>query len=52
MSQLEIPGSSTAHDFAELAEGHRIAMMELSRDEHGVALAFEAQDGVGARRRL
>ena len=45
MSQLEIPGSSTAHDFAELAEGHRNAMMELSRDEHGVALAFEARDG-------
>src|SRR3954449_779031 len=43
--QLEIPGSSTAHDFAELAERHRNAMMELSRDEHGVALAFEGRDG-------
>jgi ATP-dependent helicase/nuclease subunit B len=32
-------------DFAELAIRHREVLMELSRDEHGAALAFEGQPG-------
>ena len=42
---LEPSGSSKHHDFAELAERHRRALLELSRDEHGAALAFEGQQG-------
>ena len=33
------------HDFADLAERHRTMLMELSRDQDGVALAFEGHQG-------
>ena len=33
------------YDFAELAQRHRDVLMALSRDQHGVALAFEGQQG-------
>jgi ATP-dependent helicase/nuclease subunit B len=42
---LESLSASKSYDFAELAERHREILMELSRDEHGVALAFEGQQG-------
>jgi ATP-dependent helicase/nuclease subunit B len=42
---LEKRDSSKPHDFAELAERHRDVLMELSRDEHGVSIAFEGQQG-------
>jgi ATP-dependent helicase/nuclease subunit B len=42
---LESLSSSKAYDFIELAERHRNALLELSRDEHGVALAFDGQHG-------
>ncbi len=45
LSPLESLIVSRPHDFAELAERHRNALIELSRDEHGVALAFEDRDG-------
>ncbi|HZR87311.1 MAG TPA: double-strand break repair protein AddB [Bradyrhizobium sp.] len=34
------------YDFAELAQRHRDMLIELSRDENGVALVFEGQDGL------
>ena len=34
------------HDFAELAARHREILIALSRDESGVAVAFEGQDGL------
>jgi ATP-dependent helicase/nuclease subunit B len=45
LSPLENLVRSKPHDFVELAERHRSALVELTRDEHGVALAFEGQDG-------
>jgi ATP-dependent helicase/nuclease subunit B len=36
---------SKPHDLVELAERHRSALLDLTRDEHGVALAFDGQDG-------
>jgi ATP-dependent helicase/nuclease subunit B len=45
VAPLEDLASPKHHDFAELAERHRRALMELSRDEHGVPLAFEGQQG-------
>jgi ATP-dependent helicase/nuclease subunit B len=45
LSPLEALASSNHRDFAELAERHRRVLMELSRDEHGIALAFEGQQG-------
>jgi ATP-dependent helicase/nuclease subunit B len=34
-----------SYDFIELAKRHRSALMELTRDDHGVTLAFDGQDG-------
>jgi ATP-dependent helicase/nuclease subunit B len=45
LSPLEGLASSNRHDFVELAEHHRRVLMELSRDEHGVALVFEGRQG-------
>jgi ATP-dependent helicase/nuclease subunit B len=45
LSPLESLIASNSYDFAELAERHRNTLIELSRDEHGVALAFEDQQG-------
>jgi ATP-dependent helicase/nuclease subunit B len=44
-SPLESLFSSEPHDFAELAERHREVLMALSRDQHGVATAFEGPQG-------
>jgi ATP-dependent helicase/nuclease subunit B len=39
--------ASKPHDFADLAERHRMVLMELSRDRDGVTLAFEGHQGSG-----
>jgi ATP-dependent helicase/nuclease subunit B len=45
LSPLESLSSSKPYDFAELAKRHRNVLMELSRDQHGVALVFEGPPG-------
>jgi ATP-dependent helicase/nuclease subunit B len=45
VAPLEDLSSSKPYDFAELAERHRNALMALSRDRHGAALAFEGPQG-------
>jgi ATP-dependent helicase/nuclease subunit B len=45
LAPLESLYPAKPYDFAELAIRHREVLMELSRDEHGVALAFEGQPG-------
>jgi ATP-dependent helicase/nuclease subunit B len=45
LAPLESLHAPKPHDFAELAIRHRDVLMELSRDEHGAALAFEGQPG-------
>jgi ATP-dependent helicase/nuclease subunit B len=45
LSPLESLGASKPHDFAELAGCHRDMLMALSCDQHGVAHAFEGQEG-------
>jgi ATP-dependent helicase/nuclease subunit B len=45
LAPLEKRDSSKPSDFAELAARHRDVLIGLSRDEHGVALAFEGQQG-------
>ena len=45
LAPLESLSSSKPYDFAELAARHREVLIELSRDEAGVALAFEASEG-------
>jgi ATP-dependent helicase/nuclease subunit B len=44
---LENLGASKSkpHDFAELAQRHRDVLIELSRDQDGVAVVFEGQPG-------
>jgi ATP-dependent helicase/nuclease subunit B len=42
---LESLSSSKPYDFADLAERHRNALMALSCDPHGVAMAFEGPQG-------
>jgi ATP-dependent helicase/nuclease subunit B len=42
---LESLGPSKPHDFAELAYRHRDMLVELSRDRHGGAGAFEGPEG-------
>ena len=42
---LETLAVSKAYDFADLAKRHHDILMELSRDEHGMALAFEGHQG-------
>src|SRR5262245_23588370 len=46
LAPLEAFSASRPHDFAELAERHREVLVNLSADEHGVAHAFEGQDGL------
>jgi len=46
LAPLEAFPSSRPHDFAELAHRHREVLVSLSTDEHGVAHAFEGQDGL------
>ncbi|MDP3689587.1 double-strand break repair protein AddB [Bradyrhizobium sp.] len=45
LSPLERLSASKPHDFAELAACHRDVLMELSRDPHGVAIAFDGPPG-------
>jgi ATP-dependent helicase/nuclease subunit B len=47
LSPLEsLSSSRLPHDFAELAKRHRDVLIALSRDRHGVALAFEGHQGL------
>jgi ATP-dependent helicase/nuclease subunit B len=46
LAPLASLGSSRPYDFAELAARHREVLIELSRDESGVALAFEEGEGL------
>jgi ATP-dependent helicase/nuclease subunit B len=45
LAPLESLSASKPYDFAELAARHREVLIELSRDEAGVALAFEGTEG-------
>jgi len=45
LTPLESLNSSKPFDFADLAERHREVLTALSRDEHGVAVAFEGPQG-------
>jgi ATP-dependent helicase/nuclease subunit B len=45
LAPLESLSGSRPHDFAELVERHREVAESLSADEHGVATAYEDQDG-------
>jgi ATP-dependent helicase/nuclease subunit B len=45
LAPLENVGGSKPHDFAELAQSHRDALLELSRDQDGVAVVFEGPAG-------
>jgi ATP-dependent helicase/nuclease subunit B len=46
LAPLESLSSSKPYDFAELAKRHRDVLIELSRDQHGVALVFEGHQGL------
>jgi ATP-dependent helicase/nuclease subunit B len=46
LAPLENLGASKPYDFADLAARHREVVLELSRDQHGVAVAFEGQQGL------
>jgi ATP-dependent helicase/nuclease subunit B len=45
LAPLESLSSSRPYDFTEIAERHRLVLTELSRDQHGVAVAFESHQG-------
>ncbi|MDE2330217.1 MAG: double-strand break repair protein AddB [Bradyrhizobium sp.] len=45
IAPLENLAASGQHDFTALAEQHRNVLAELSRDENGVAFAFEGHQG-------
>ena len=45
LSPLESVASSKPHDFTELAQRHREALMALSSDQHGIAVVFEESQG-------
>jgi ATP-dependent helicase/nuclease subunit B len=46
LSPLESIDPSRPHDFSELAERHREILIALSRDENGVAVAFDGHQGL------
>jgi ATP-dependent helicase/nuclease subunit B len=46
LAPLESIDASNPHDFSELAKRHRETLMALSRDENGVAIAFEGHQGL------
>jgi ATP-dependent helicase/nuclease subunit B len=46
LAPLESLSPSRPYDFAELAARHREVLVALSRDENGVALAFEDAEGL------
>jgi len=45
LAPLENLNRSKPYDFAELAQRHRDALIELSRNEHGAAFVFEGPQG-------
>ena len=45
LSPLESVASSKPHDFTELAQRHREALMALSSDQHCIAVVFEESQG-------
>jgi ATP-dependent helicase/nuclease subunit B len=45
LAPLENLGLSKPYDFAQIAARHRDVLMALSRDQHGVAMAFEGSAG-------
>jgi ATP-dependent helicase/nuclease subunit B len=45
LAPLETLDRSRPHDLSELARCHREVLMELSRDRHGAAVAFEDAHG-------
>jgi ATP-dependent helicase/nuclease subunit B len=47
LAPLENLSPSKPYDFANLAQRHRQVMIELSRDPHGAAAAFDGQQGSG-----
>lgn len=46
LAPIESLASSKPYDFAELAHRHREILIELSRDEQGIPLAFEEREGL------
>ncbi|MCA1478411.1 double-strand break repair protein AddB [Bradyrhizobium sp. NBAIM08] len=46
LASIESLPPAKPYDFAELAHRHREIMIELSRDEQGIPLAFEDRDGL------
>ncbi|MBR0824762.1 double-strand break repair protein AddB [Bradyrhizobium manausense] len=46
LAPIENLASSRPYDFAELAYRHREILIALSRDEHGIPLAFEEREGL------
>ncbi|MBR0717238.1 double-strand break repair protein AddB [Bradyrhizobium liaoningense] len=46
LAPIENLASSKPYDFAELAHRHREILIALSRDEHGIPLAFEEREGL------
>ncbi|PWE75825.1 recombinase RecB [Bradyrhizobium sp. SUTN9-2] len=46
LAPIESLPPTKPYDFAELAHRHREIMIELSRDEQGIPLAFEDRDGL------
>ena len=46
LAPIESLAASKSFDFAEIAHRHREIMIELSRDEQGVPLAFEEREGL------
>jgi ATP-dependent helicase/nuclease subunit B len=45
LAPLEALNPSTSNNFAELAERHRNVLIELSRDDDGVAIVFDGSEG-------
>ncbi len=45
LAPLESIDPSGSHDFSELAERHREVLTALSRDDNGIAVAFEGHQG-------
>ncbi|MBC9878051.1 double-strand break repair protein AddB [Bradyrhizobium sp. INPA01-394B] len=46
LAPIEALAASKPFDFAELAHRHREILIELSRDEEGIPLAFEEREGL------
>jgi ATP-dependent helicase/nuclease subunit B len=46
LSPLEGIDPSKPQDFSDLAKRHRDVLLELSRNEHGIAIAFAGQQGL------